>query len=209
MLTKGLNKFKENKRVKEENIQLLFEITLSNLMSNGQLDERDFLDRADILCSLGYTVMISNYKKYYKLCEYLSRYTDQRLGFIIGVDNLIEMFDESYYRNLNGGIMEAFGIIVTRDIKIYLYPSQPSTNKELINSKNITVHPRAKSIYSYLLNNKRIEDLEYEKEILGIYSRDVLNKIKSCEIGTWEHMVPEGVSDIIKEKSLFGMKCKI
>ena len=75
MLTKGLNRFKENKKVDENNIQLLFEITLSNLMSDGELDERDFLDRADILCSLGYTVMISNYKKYYKLCEYLSRYT--------------------------------------------------------------------------------------------------------------------------------------
>jgi hypothetical protein len=93
MLNNGLNKFKETKKVDENNIQLLLEITLSNLMSNGQLDERDFLDRADILCSLGYTVMISNYKKYYKLSEYLSRYTDKRLGFIIGVDNLIEMFE--------------------------------------------------------------------------------------------------------------------
>ena len=68
MLNNGLNKFKETKKVDENNIQLLLEITLSNLMSNGQLDERDFLDRADILCSLGYTVMISNYQKYYKLC---------------------------------------------------------------------------------------------------------------------------------------------
>ena len=209
MLSKALGKFEENNKVEKENIQLLFEITLSNLMSDGQLDERDFLDRADILCSLGYTVMISNYKKYYKLCEYLSRYTDRRLGLIIGVDNLVEMFEEKYYRNLNGGIMEAFGIMLTRDIKIYLYPSQPSSDKELINSKNITVHPRAKSIYKYLTNNKRIEDLDYQKEILGIYSRDVLKKIKSCETGTWEHMVPEGVADIIKEKSLFGMSCKI
>ena len=209
MLNEGLNKFKESKKVDEKNIQLLFEITLSNLMSDGQLDERDFLDRADILCSLGYTVMISNYKKYYKLSEYLSRYSDKRIGFIIGVDNLVEMFEEKYYRNLNGGIMEAFGIMLTRDIKIYLYPSQIDTNDELINSKNIKVHPRAKSIYLYLLHNKRIEDLEFDKEILGIYSRDVLKKIKSCETGTWEHMVPEGVSDIIKDKSLFGMVSKI
>ncbi|MBG38039.1 MAG: nicotinate-nucleotide adenylyltransferase, partial [Flavobacteriales bacterium] len=47
MLDEGLKKFKDNKKVDEENIQLLFEITLSNLMSDGQLDERDFLDRAD------------------------------------------------------------------------------------------------------------------------------------------------------------------
>ena len=209
MLTEGLNKFKENKKVDENNIQLLLEITLSNLMTDGEVDERDFLDRADILCSLGYTVMISNYKKYYKLSEYLSRYTNARMGLIIGVDNLVEMFDEKYYRNLNGGIMEAFGIIVTRDIKIYLYPYQADSSKKLINSKNIPIHPRGKSIYEYLFNNKRIEDLNYNSEILNIFSRDVLKKIKSCEIGTWEHMVPDGVSKIIKDKSLFGMSCKI
>ena len=209
MLTEGLKRFKENIKVDENNIQLLFEITLSNLMSDGELDERDFLDRADILCSLGYTVMISNYKKYYKLCEYLSRYTSARLGFIVGVDNLIEMFEEKYYRNLNGGIMEAFGIMLTRDIKIYLYPYQSNTTKELLNSKNIPIHPRAKSIYNYLFNNKRIEDLDYNPDLLNIYSREVLKRIKACESGTWEEMVPKGVAEIIKQKSLFGMSCKI
>ena len=122
MLERGLNEFKKNTKVKEENIQLLFEITLSNLKAEGEVDERDFLDRVDILCSLGYTVMISNYKKYYKLIEYLSQFTKLRMGLILGVDNLVGMFDEQYYRNLNGGIMEAFGIIFTRDIRFYLYP---------------------------------------------------------------------------------------
>lgn len=205
MLSNGLAKFKENKKVDEDNIQILIEITLSNLKAEGEVNERDFLDRADILCSLGYTVMISNYKKYYKLTEYLSQYTNARMGLIIGVDNLVSMFEEKYYRNLNGGIMEAFGIIVTRDIKIYLYPYQPDINHELQNSSNIPIHPRAKSIYNYLYSNKRIEDIEYNSEFLNIFSKDVLNKIKSGEVGTWEHMVPDGVADIIKERSLFGM----
>ena len=209
MLTNGLEKFKKNKKVDENNIQILIEITLSNLKSEGEVNERDFLDRADILCSLGYTVMISNYKKYYKLTEYLSQYTSARMGLIIGVDNLVSMFDEKYYRNLNGGIMEAFGIIVTRDIKIYLYPYQPNLDKILQNSTNIPIHPRAKSIYQYLYSNKRIEDIDYNSEFLNIFSKDVLKKINSCETGTWEHMVPDGVAEIIKEKSLFGMSCKI
>ena len=71
------------------------------------------------------------------------------------------------------------------------------------------VHPRAKDIYKYLLSNKRIEDLNFDQDILGIYSKDVLKKIKLCETGTWEHMVPDGVDQIIKDKSLFGMSCKI
>jgi len=207
MLENGMEKFLENPRVKKENLQLLFEITLSNLKMDGEINEKDFLDRADILCSLGYTVMISNYKKYYKLIEYLSQFTSSRMGLIIGVDNLLEMFDESYYRNLNGGIMEAFGIIFKRDIKIYLYPFKPSDSIELQNSKNIAIHPRIKPIYNYLYSNGRIIDLNYDLEVLHIFSREVLKLINSCNEGSWEHMVPEGVAEIIKEKCLFGSTC--
>jgi len=209
MLERGLKEFKKNSKVKEENIQLLFEITLSNLRAEGEVDERDFLDRVDILCSLGYTVMISNYKKYYKLIEYLSQFTRARMGLILGVDNLVGMFDEQYYRNLNGGIMEAFGIIFTRDIRFYLYPYKPNDKTELLNSSNIPIHPRIKDLYNYLLSNGRLIDLDFNPEVLGIFSRKVLKKIKNCEQGNWEDQVPEGVSEIIKEKSLFGWSCKI
>ena len=110
MYENGLKKFKENSKVNSDNIQVLFEITLCNLKAEGEVDEQDFLDRVDILCSLGFTVMISNFKKYYKLIEYLSQFSSERMGIILGVDNLIEMFEEKYYRNLNGGILQAFGI---------------------------------------------------------------------------------------------------
>ena len=208
MLENGLEKFSSDKKVKKEDIQVLFEITLSNLKTDGDVDEQDFLDRVDILCSLGYTVMISNFRKYYKVIEYLSQFTPNRMGLIIGVDSLIDMFEEKYYRNLNGGIMEAFGIIFTRDIKIYLYPYKPNTESELLNSNNIPIHPRVKALYEYLYRNKRIEDLNHNKKVLGIFSREVLKKINNCEEGTWEHMVPEGVDEIIKEKSLFGCSCE-
>ena len=209
MLERGLNEFKKNTKVKEENIQLLFEITLSNLKAEGEVDERDFLDRVDILCSLGYTVMISNYKKYYKLIEYLSQFTKLRMGLILGVDNLVGMFDEQYYRNLNGGIMEAFGIIFTRDIRFYLYPYKPNDKTKLLNSGNIPIHPRIKDLYNYLLSNGRLIDLDFNPEVLGIFSREVLKKIKNCEEGNWEDQVPKGVAKIIKEKCLFGWSCEI
>tara|TARA_B100001029_G_C15040359_1_gene443171 strand:- start:300 stop:1727 length:1428 start_codon:yes stop_codon:yes gene_type:complete len=208
MLENGLKKFSNDKKINQEDIQVLFEITLSNLKAEGDVNEQDFLDRVDILCSLGYTVMISNFKKHYKVIEYLSKFTSKRMGLIIGVDSLIEMFEEKYYRNLNGGIMEAFGIIFTRDIKIYLYPYKPKADSKLLNSENIPIHPRIKALYEYLYKNKRIEDLEYNKKVLNIFSREVLKKIKNCEEGSWEHMVPDGVDEIIKEKCLFGSTCE-
>ena len=209
MIEKGLKRFKKTNKVIEKDIQILFEITLSNLKENGEVDEQDFLDRADILCSLGYTVMISNYKKFYKIIEYLSQFTKSRMGLILGVDNLIDMFEEQYYRNLNGGIMEAFGIILNRDIRFFLYPYKPNEKVELLNSNNIPIHPRVRDIYRYLQSNGRIEDLEYNAKILGIFSKDILAKIKSCDEGNWEHAVPTGVAKIIKKKSLFGWVCEI
>ncbi len=219
MLDNGFYKYSNNKKVEADNIQILFEITLSNLrkeknsldssVKKKRINQQDFLDRADLLCSLGYTVMISNYMKYYKLIEYLSQFTNKRMGLILGVDNLKPMFEEKYYRNLNGGIMEAFGIILKRDIKMYLYPYQPKKNIEIQNSKNIKVHPRGKRIYQYLLENKRIEDLDFNPDILDIFSRNVLKLIKSCKDGSWEKKVPKGVAKIIKEKDLFGRVCKL
>ena len=209
MLKRGLLNFKANRKVEEKSIQILFEITLSNLKANGEVNDQDFLDRADILCSLGYTVMISNYKKYYKLIEYLSQFTKSRMGLILGVDSLVDMFEEKYYRNLNGGIMEAFGIILTRDIRFYLYPYKPNEKAELLNSENIPIHPRVRDVYNYLKSNGRIEDLEYNADILGVFSKDVLKRIKACEEGSWENSVPDGVAEIIKEKELFGTSCSI
>jgi hypothetical protein len=209
MLEKGLERFENTNKVEKKDIQILFEITLSNLKAEGEVDEQDFLDRADILCSLGYTVMISNYKKFYKIIEYLSQFTKSRMGLILGVDNLIDMFEEQYYRNLNGGIMEAFGIIFTRDIKFYLYPYKPNEKTKLLNSNNLPIHPRARDLYNYLHSNGRIEDLQYNSSILGVFSKDILKKIKACESGSWEYAVPEGVAEIIRSKSLFGMSCQI
>ena len=200
MMENGYNTFIKENRVKKDNVQLLFEITLNNLRMEGDIDEEDFLDRADILCSLGHTVLISNYKKYYKLIEYFSNYTKGRMGLIIGVNNLLEIFDDKYYRNLNGGILEAFGILFTRDLKIYLYPYQADADAELLNSKNIPIHRRLRPLYDYLLTNGRIKDLSFNKNVLHIFSRDILRMIKKKD-NSWKAGVPEGVSDIPKKRN--------
>ena len=84
MIAKGLKKFREEPKVDPDNIQVLFEITLNNLKGEGDIDEQDFLDRADILCSIGQTVLISSYQKYFKLIEFFSRHTNKRMGVIMG-----------------------------------------------------------------------------------------------------------------------------
>ncbi|TQI70922.1 hypothetical protein JM79_1847 [Gramella sp. Hel_I_59] len=197
--------FNESK-VSEENTEIIFEITLSNLRAEGEIDERDFMDRAELLCSLGQTVMISNFQEYFKVVEYFSRYSKQRMGLTMGVQNLVDVFDEKYYRHLSGGILEAFGKLFFKDLKVYLYPLKDEETGELTTSENLKVHPRMKELFKFFKYNGRVEDIKnYNPETLNVYSREVLKMISEGKSG-WEDMLPERTTNMIKEQNLFHYK---
>jgi len=204
MYEKSYEIFINENKVQKEKTQVVFEITLSNLRaSGGEIDEQDFMDRARLLCSLGQTVLISNFQEYYKLVEYFNLYSKNRMGLAMGINNLIDIFDEKYYRHLSGGILEAFGKLFYKDLKVYLYPML-NENKTMTTSDDLKVHPRMKELYKFFKFNGKLVDIKnYDPEILNIFSRTVLKMISKDEHG-WEEMLPEGVADIIKEQKLFG-----
>jgi hypothetical protein len=204
MFEKSYSMFLEENRVSKENTKVIFEITLSNLRAEGEIDEQDFMDRADLLCSLGQTVLISNFQEYYRLVEYFSQYTKNRMGLAMGVNNLIDIFDEKYYRHLSGGILEAFGKLFFKDLKVYLYPMLDTETGELINSENLKVHPRMKELYKFFKYNGKVADIkDCDPAILSIFSREVLEKISEGK-RDWEKMLPEGIADLIKDYRMFG-----
>ena len=203
MYEKSLKIIKKDKGFTDKNTISIFEITLSNLTSQGKLDEQDFLDRAKLLCSMGKTVMITNFQEYYKLSEYFSKYTDKKVFLTMGVDNLIKVFDENYYTDLEGGILEAFSKLFTKNITILLYPML--RKNKIIDSSNLIVSRSMKNLYKYFVKNLRIIDIsDYNRTYLSIFSWDVLKKIQSNQNG-WESSLPDNVSDLIKEKKLFGI----
>ena len=204
MYENSFEMFKKENKVDPDNTKVVFEITLSNLRaSGGEIDEQDFMDRARLLCSLGQTVMISNFQEYYKLVEYFSLYSKKRMVLSMGVNNLIDIFDQKYYRHLSGGILEAFGKLFHKDLKVYLYPMLGEDGK-LITSDNLKVHPRMKELYKFFKYTGKLVDIQnYNPEILNIFSRKVLKMINSGAEG-WEPLLPTVVSNMIKEQQLFG-----
>ncbi len=206
MFQKSHDIFIREQTVEEDKSIVIFEITLSNLKASGEIDEQDFMDRAELLCSLGHTVMISKFKEYYKLVEYFSNYTKAKIGLTMGVNNLVDVFDEKYYRHLSGGILEAFGKLFFKDLKVYLYPMKNTDSGQIMTSNNVKVHPRMKELYKFFKYNGKVMDIiDYDPEIMHIFSRDVLKKIINHEKG-WEDMLPEGIAEIIKKRKLFTRK---
>ncbi|SNY99792.1 nicotinate-nucleotide adenylyltransferase [Flagellimonas pacifica] len=206
MFQKSYDIFIREQTVEYENTIVVFEITLSNLKAAGEIDEQDFMDRAELLSSLGHTVLISNFQEYYKLVEYFNNYTKAKIGLTMGVNNLVDVFDEKYYRDLSGGILEAFGKLFFKDLKVYLYPMKDAATGQIMTSNNVKVHPRMKELYKFFKYNGKVMDIiDYDPDVMNIFSRDVLKKITKGEEG-WEEMLPEGIAEMIKEKQLFAKK---
>src|SRR5438128_3108900 len=206
MLEGARGQFLKESGCSEENTVVLMEMTLENLLSEGQLNHADFLARVDILGALGRTVLISKFAEYHRLASYLFRYTNKKIGLVMGVPSLIEIFDEKYYLNLEGGILEALGRMFKGGLKLYVYPMIDETSGKIVSAKQVKVAPNLRSLFRYLIDNQYIEEIsDYHPEYLRIHPPDALAKLQSGD-SSWERMVPPEVVHIIKEREFFGYR---
>ena len=205
MIEKGKEQFLKEEGIDEGNVRLIFELTLKDLTADGKISDKDFVDRAELLGTLGYTVMISNYLKHYKMVDYLSTIVrGQKMGVIVGVYNLQTIFDERYYDNLPGGLLEAFGRGFGHNVKMFVYPATNVETGEIYSLSNFNIPENLNGLLEYMKENNKLAEFEsYNPKLLHIMSDDVLAKIKA---GTtiWEDDVPEEVVKAIKFYELFG-----
>jgi len=209
MLEGARRQFLKESRCAEKDLVVLMEMTLENLLSEGQLDHADFLQRVDVLGALGRTVLISKFGEYYRLAGYLSRYTNQMIGLVMGVPSLIEIFDEKYYLNLEGGILEALGRMFKHGLKLYVYPIIDENTGQTLTARHVEVAPHLRALFQYLIDNRHIEEIrDYKKDYLRIYPPAVLAKLKAGD-ESWEKMVPPEVARIIKAREFFGYRAAV
>jgi hypothetical protein len=206
MLNGARQVFLDRCQCSQDEMVVLMEMTLENLLSEGQLNHADFLARVDILGALGRTVMISKFGEYYRLAAYLARYTNKMIGLVMGVTTLMEIFDEKYYLNLEGGILEALGRMFKSGLKLYVYPMIEDESGKLLTARNVPIAENLRSLYRYLLDNDFIHEVtSYNPDYLRIYPPDALQKIQSGN-PAWETMVPPEVVAIIKKRQFFGYR---
>jgi hypothetical protein len=193
----------------DKELIVLMEMTLENLLSEGQLNHADFLARVDILGALGRTVLVSRFREYYRLAGYLFRYTNKMIGLVMGVPSLMEIFDERYYLNLEGGILEALGRMFKGGLKLFVYPMIDEGTGKVLTATKLRVAPNLQSLFQYLIDNQFIEEIaDYNPEYLGIYPPDALAKLQAGDNG-WERMVPLEVVRMIKEREFFGYRAPV
>jgi hypothetical protein len=205
MLETARAKFEADPAVAGKPVLALTEITMRNLLAGGDsVDRRDFLARAELLAACGMTTLITDYFDYYRLAAYLAQRTTERIGIVMGVPSLIDLFDEKNHAQLPGGIRESFGRLFKNDLRLYVYPLLRGPGEDLCTVANVQVRDELQPLYDYLHGRGSFIDLDnYKPEYLPIFSRDVLRRI-AAQDDSWEAMVPEDVAQLIKRRSFFG-----
>jgi len=180
------------------------EMTLRDLASGSTVDHADFLARADLLGLVGHDVLISRFEPYYQLADYLAAYTDRMIGIALGVPSLARITDERYYENLGGGMLEAFGLLFKRSVKVYAYPTLDAASGRIVTVETLPVTDSWRHLRAFLLDTGRLVPIRrYDETLLSTSTTNVLARIQSRD-PAWEAMVPPAVAQIIKAKRLFG-----
>jgi hypothetical protein len=204
MLECAQTAFLKEPDVRDDETVVIAEMTLRDLIHKGEIDHQDFLDRADTLGALGKTVLISRYARYFRLATYLFNFTKKRISMAMGVPSLQEVFDEKYYDDLGGGILESLGRLFKNDLKLYVYPLHDSETGELITAGTLLVDSHLRHLYAYLIENHSIEELRgFKKEYLPIFPAAVLEKIQTGD-PSWKEMVPPQVATMIEGRRMFS-----
>ncbi|MDX1925634.1 MAG: TonB-dependent receptor [Pirellulaceae bacterium] len=206
MLRAAHEKFIQEPDVVADQVVTLAEITMHNLKAEGEVNLQDFLARVDLLAACGMTVLISDYFEYYRLAAYLARYTKKKIGITMGAASLCDLFDEKYYSELDGGILESFGRLFKNDLKLLIYPLLDRNTGALTTVENLEVAPELRKLYSYLVDKGCIEQLDnFNPENLATFSREVLRMIQNGD-QNWSKHVPAEVAEVIQRRGFFGYR---
>lgn len=204
MIESGKKQFIQENAVDAERLVSLAEITMNSPFTGDTVDDADFLVRVDLLASLGYTVMISDYVRFFRLRAYLRRYTQKQIGIVLSVRDFDYLFNLKFYEGLEGGILEAFGKLFPDKTSVYVYPSRRAEEAELTTLATVSVPAGLQHLLAHLVENKRLIPLEeYDESLLQIDMAEVLSDLHRGR-GRWEQCVPDIIAQQIIERRLLG-----
>ncbi|AUD79253.1 nicotinate-nucleotide adenylyltransferase [Kangiella profundi] len=202
MTEAAMKQFLEEEGVQRDKVFTVAEITMAELANDAETDDASFLARVDLLNKLGYNVLISDYLRFFRLRSWMRRYTQNRIGIVLSILDFDQLFNESYYDGLEGGILEAMGKLFSGNTNVYVYPTR--VGEKLVTLDNVEVAENTKYLLKHLIENKHLVATKtWNDENLHISARNIAKEIPLGQ-GDWEKQLPDAIRDEIKARCMFG-----
>lgn len=194
MLARGGQAFRSDFGEEAEGCLEVMELTMNNLLTQeGTVNKEDFLARADVLQALGKHVLVSKYARFFRVSEFITRHTRKPVGIVLGVPLFEQLFQEKWYEEIPGGLLESFGRMLRNGLRLYVYPMARPGTKDISTARTAGVPTEQKKLLEYLLEIGQVREIpEGDAELMLTSSFEVramwLNGNKR-----WEVMVPAEV----------------
>jgi len=196
--------FKRDEDYRPDNTIAFCEISLKYLIQNKKVNEKDFLNRVDLLNMMGQSVMISKFYRYFQLVKYFAQFNLIKLRLVVGLPTFDKIMDPSNYTDLRGGLLEAMGALFQEKVKVYLYPYIDMNSGEAIYPEDSHFSESNRMLWQYLIATKKILILKsIQPKTLEISSEYISGLIENGDENLI-NFVPEKVYQLIKQNKLFG-----
>ncbi len=176
----------------------LMEFSINNLFSAvSTFTHADFLQRATALQKLGKNVLISKFGAFHRLGTYLSRYTQEPVGLVLSLDVLEKLFEEKWYDDLPGGILENFGRLFKHQLRLYVYPMLDRDRGQMRTVAKAEIPDTLRSLFAYLVENERILSIagNANRELLEFWTTDIRRMLAERD-PQWKTLVPREVAEV-------------
>ncbi len=132
----------------------MMELSMHNLLEGtGDVNKQSFLLRADMLQALGKNVLVSRFPEFHRLGAFLSRYTKEPIGIVLGRSLLEELFQEKWYDDLDGGLLEGLGRLFKNRLRLCVYPEMDRESGQLRSAPEAVVAPHLRKLFEHLMDN--------------------------------------------------------
>lgn len=177
----------------QERVVELCEISIHNLLRGEGIGPMDFLDRADALQACGKSVLISSCSEFHRIAALLRRCTDDRVGIILSIGLLNELFKPKWSENLAGGLLESFGRLFKKGLTLHVIPWKNRRTGEFVTADTFQAPDESVYLYRHFLENRRIIPVAFEEAVIPCETgRDVTRMILEGN-DEWRDLVPEQV----------------
>lgn len=193
MLERGQKAFSEGFGDETQGHMEICEITMHNLlcMDDCEVHYDNFLARADILQALGKNVLISKYAEFHRLSAFLSRHTQMPVGIVLGLPLFEELFNERWYADLEGGLLEAFGRLFRNKVRLYVYPAGDPITGKVRNATQARVSREQQHLLNYMLQTGSVHVIKDGLEESLFQTSASVRKMIHDRDPRWQSLVPE------------------
>jgi hypothetical protein len=156
----------------------LFVLTTRHPDGAEDASPEELLHRAEALRALGADVLIVARPEMYQAVAYLLRYTAAPIRVALGSLTVADLFQERYYRDLDGALMEALARLFAYNVRMYVQPMpaallegfdpkvaqwiRPPGPDGLIGLEQLEVSPPACHLLRYLVESRFLRPLAAE-----------------------------------------------